>query len=85
MLGADDVIGSHGRYSLLFMMKMTIVTIEKDPGSSRASLQRFSFNAVLATCVWITVIMCFVDLFSLRSHGMRGQTLAPVVPHCKSV
>ncbi len=66
MLGADDVIGDSWQiftpihsYSLLFMMKMTIVTIEKDPGSSRASLQRFSFNAVPATCVWITVIMCF--------------------------
>ncbi len=48
---------------------MTIVTIEKNPGSSRTSFQRFSFNVVLATCVWITVIMCFVDLFSLQSHG----------------
>jgi hypothetical protein len=57
------------------MMKMIIVTIEKDPGSSRASLQRFSFNAVLATCVWITVIMCFVDLFSLQSHGYERSDI----------
>jgi membrane protein DedA with SNARE-associated domain len=49
------------------MMKMTIVTIEKDPGSSRASLQRFSFNAVLATCVWITVIMYCGFVFSAIS------------------
>jgi hypothetical protein len=57
------------------MMKMTIVTIEKDPSSSRASLHKFSFNVVLATCVWITVIMCFVDLFSLQSHGYERSNI----------
>jgi hypothetical protein len=68
VLGADDVIGKSWQVSTPIHDE-DIVTIEKDPGSSRASLQRFSFNAVLATCVWITVIMCFVDLLSLQSHG----------------
>ncbi len=50
MLGADDVIGKSWQVSTPIHDE-DIVTIEKDPGSSRASLQRFSFNAVLATCV----------------------------------
>ncbi len=57
------------------MMKMTIVTIEKDSGSSKASLQIFSFNVVLAICVWITIIICFVDLLSLQSHGYERSDI----------